>query len=259
MGELRPDNKPSDDNGEARGIPGLPPEWGPIVIPDDASELEAEAELVRRELRREARRRRAAQALADREPLPTGVPFMILSIAVLTTLVSLFVMTWGVTSWGRPARQTPQLSQTSMDASEGAAVPTVTRALADVALHDPVGAPVRLGDLFPAVIVLTDGCACEQLVLSIAAKAPPDVTVVAVGHIPPHVNDAPANVRTLGDSLSVIRTDYLPHVSAPPAMATAITVSRDGEIVAVIPAVETADDITFASLGELHAAGRRRA
>src|SRR5262245_13169663 len=56
MSDLRPNNGgavPPDDGGARGGLPDLPPEWGPIVIPDDAAELDAEATEIRRELRRE--------------------------------------------------------------------------------------------------------------------------------------------------------------------------------------------------------------
>ena len=61
MGDLRPNNggeTPPDDGGNPHSgdLPGFPPEWGTIVIPDDASELDTEAEALRRELRRHQRR-----------------------------------------------------------------------------------------------------------------------------------------------------------------------------------------------------------
>ena len=39
----------------SNGLPDLPPEWGKIYIPDDAAELDAEAELVRKDLKKEVR------------------------------------------------------------------------------------------------------------------------------------------------------------------------------------------------------------
>src|SRR5262245_52739962 len=54
MGTLRGDNggeRPQDGH----GLPGLPPEWGTVIIPDDASELDTEGATVRRRFRREAR------------------------------------------------------------------------------------------------------------------------------------------------------------------------------------------------------------
>ena len=40
------------DGGSADGLPGLPEEWGVIVVPDDLSELSAEVTAVQAELRR---------------------------------------------------------------------------------------------------------------------------------------------------------------------------------------------------------------
>lgn len=37
---------------EGHGLPDLPPEWGRVVVPDDASALAEEAAQLRRELRR---------------------------------------------------------------------------------------------------------------------------------------------------------------------------------------------------------------
>jgi hypothetical protein len=85
------------------GLPDLPPEWGTIVIPDDAAELAREATRVRRELRRQRRgstwRRRlhlspAAPRGSDRDGPPLGVPLLVISIAILATLTSLFAIAW---------------------------------------------------------------------------------------------------------------------------------------------------------------------
>ena len=55
MGTLSGGNggeQPPNGGGSSDGVPELPPEWGFIVIPDDAAELEGEAGEVRRQLRR---------------------------------------------------------------------------------------------------------------------------------------------------------------------------------------------------------------
>jgi hypothetical protein len=103
MGELRPDNGGSPPEDGRGGVPDLPPEWGSVVIPDDASELDTEAHALRRELRRHARRARLRIALhlpPSRRPdalarPQTGVSIVIILVAVLTTLVSLFIVTLG--------------------------------------------------------------------------------------------------------------------------------------------------------------------
>ena len=54
MGTLRGDNGGGQPpNGG--GLPDLPPEWGVVIIPDDAAELDVEAAQVHRELRWYAR------------------------------------------------------------------------------------------------------------------------------------------------------------------------------------------------------------
>jgi hypothetical protein len=98
-------------------LPELPPEWGTIVIPDDASELAREATRVRRELRWQARerywRRRLHLPRRNRRPgeedLPAlGVPLLVILIATIATLTSLFVISWPT----RPQR--PNLEPTAV-------------------------------------------------------------------------------------------------------------------------------------------------
>jgi hypothetical protein len=101
------------------GLPDLPPEWGIVVIPDDPSELAQESARVRRELRRDARQRRwrrrlhlpppKAKPATDDEDAPTlGVPLLVISIAVIATLVSLFAVAWPNT------QQRPHLQPTAV-------------------------------------------------------------------------------------------------------------------------------------------------
>jgi hypothetical protein len=84
-------------------LPELPPEWGAIVIPDDASELAREASRVRRELRWQARQLRWRRRLhlpqanpgPGAEDVPAlGVPLLVILIATIATLTSLFVISW---------------------------------------------------------------------------------------------------------------------------------------------------------------------
>jgi hypothetical protein len=134
MGDLRPDNGGSGppENGGAHeaggqgtggsgGLPDLPPEWGTVIIPDDAAALDAEADAVRRELRRAERRSRVRRLLRlhtvsrrARQPSP-AIPFVIIALALLTTMVSLFVVTWG-----RHPGPLPPLAPTGEASSSGA-------------------------------------------------------------------------------------------------------------------------------------------
>src|SRR3954468_13841281 len=92
---------PSHD--DRYGLPDLPPDWGPIVIPDNAAELAPDASALRRERRRIARRRRLRRLVGrpDRAATPgsgqpsVGVPLVIMAVAILTTMISLFVVIWG--------------------------------------------------------------------------------------------------------------------------------------------------------------------
>jgi hypothetical protein len=91
--EQPPGGGPSD------GLSGMPPEWGPVVVPDDASALDAEAAAVRKEFRRESRRYRWRRRLRlsaprNRDTPSLGVPLAIMAIAVVATLISLFAVAW---------------------------------------------------------------------------------------------------------------------------------------------------------------------
>ena len=89
------------------GLPDLPPEWGEVLIPDDASELDEEAASVRRELRKETRRTRRRlwgdrwrrrlhlpQRIDDPEEPSLFLPMLVLGIALLITLLSLLMIAW---------------------------------------------------------------------------------------------------------------------------------------------------------------------
>ncbi|MBM0237990.1 hypothetical protein JNW88_14040, partial [Micromonospora sp. ATA32] len=88
----------AEGHGPTDGLPDLPPEWGPVVVPDDASALAGDAALLRRELRRQAARRRWQRRLRLL-PRPGGwsplaLPLLILLVAVLTTAAGLLAVTW---------------------------------------------------------------------------------------------------------------------------------------------------------------------
>lgn len=87
------------------GLPDLPPEWGKVQIPDDAAELDADAENIRRELRKEAKgnRRKARRTrwrrrlhlpsrLDDPQQPSMLLPLLILGIALIITLISLIIV-----------------------------------------------------------------------------------------------------------------------------------------------------------------------
>ncbi len=166
-------NWPPDGGGPPDDLPEIPPEWGTIVIPDDAAELDPEATKIRRELRHEARvdRWRRRLHLPQRGPAGTpqdettvGVPVLVIVIAVLATLLSLFVVAWPANQHTTPA-PTPATGTTSASGTahaEGAVLPDVTFTSAG-------GGQVRLHDTLPAVVLLVEGCACDELIAQTAA------------------------------------------------------------------------------------------
>ena len=88
----------AEGHGPPDGLPDLPPEWGRVVVPDDASALAEEARQLRRELRRSGRqatwhRRLGRTRRPDGRP-SLGLPVLILLVAVLTTLAGLAAVTW---------------------------------------------------------------------------------------------------------------------------------------------------------------------
>jgi hypothetical protein len=208
MGDLRPDNgSPPDDGGgaQSRGLPDLPPEWGTIVIPDDAAELSAEADALRRELRGTARRARIRKilGLSKDQSSSLGIPVVIMTVAILTTLVSLLVVTWGNQPNGNyPINGT---EHTTAPAAATGPAPDMHTPLADLTFPTATGVKIRLASLMPMIVLLVDGCACEPLISGVAGAVPPGVKVVPVStSATPQAND-PANVVRLADREGTLR------------------------------------------------------
>jgi hypothetical protein len=224
-------------------VPGLPPEWGPIVIPDDPAELAAEAEAVRRELGLAyetdpefpvpptpdlaGHRFRRAGRPSGLAALRPAVVLML--VALLTTLVSLFAVSWQ-NPQSQPTAQRPAVGNSPVDGF-----------LPALELIDEKGHTVALRGLLPAVIIVVDDCTCTDQVTSVAAIAPAPVTVAAVtsGRTAPQPAAAPA-VRALADPASELR-DLLPY-SPPPGRAAALLVARSGRIVRALPSLDDAAD-----------------
>ncbi|MGK5743193.1 hypothetical protein [Micromonospora sp. URMC 103] len=205
----------AEGHGPSDGLPDLPPEWGRVVVPDDASALAREAAEVRRELRRA---RRAAGRWR-----PPGLPLLILVVAVLTTLAGLAAVTWP-----RSTRSTDRSTPAPY-----ASPPTLTgRSLPALDLVDAGQDPVPLRGLLPAMIVLVDACACAERVTEAAAAAPPGVTVVTVTG-DRRAPTAGPGVRTLADPAGGLRS-FL-HVPPRPGTASALLVDRAGVVVRVLP------------------------
>src|ERR1700761_5941197 len=92
----------SSEGGSPDDLPDLPEEWGVIVIPDDLSELSDEVAAVQAELRQTNPRTRWQRFAARpgmrrvRRLVAAGVraPVLIISMAVLVTVASLFASAW---------------------------------------------------------------------------------------------------------------------------------------------------------------------
>jgi hypothetical protein len=233
------DGWPPEGGGQSDGLPGLPPEWGSVVIPDDPAELAEEAAEVRRELRRQARRRawRRRLGLPPRAPgeeaQPSlGLPLLIMSIAVIATLTSLFAVAWpGRNNHAGIGPQTPR--DASVTAPTAETVP-------DLALADATGALVRLTAVTPAAVLLVDGCAaCDDLVTATATAAPDPVTVLVVGRTVPTLAPSLDRVRRLEDPQARLRAGL--RLGPPRELAAVVLIGRDGEIVRKLDAVEKVD------------------
>ncbi|HEU4422159.1 MAG TPA: hypothetical protein VFR67_06415 [Pilimelia sp.] len=217
------DNRPPD------GVPGLPPEWGLIVVPDDPAELSKEAADVRRELRREARqqgqRRRLWWPLSRRSASSSiEAAMVIVGIAILATLTSLFVIAWP---------QTPRLTPPPSGAAR-TAPPPGARTVPALDLLDSSGTAVPVRGLLPAVILVIEDCTCASLIAATAAAAPPEVNVVVVGaSAPPLPEPTPPRVRALADPAGGLRS-----LAPGPLRGTAavLLVNRDADIVRTVPA-----------------------
>jgi hypothetical protein len=214
------DGRPPDNGGQPEGLSGLPAEWGTIVIPDDPAALAGEADEIRRELRRAARRARwrtrfglATGPNGEHQP-SLGLPLLIMSIAVLATLTSLFVVAWP----GAPRRADP-----------GATTPGQSRPLPDLTLRDDAGAPVRIRTVVPAVILLVEGCSCAEFISATEQVARPDIAVLAIDRVAPSPPPGPPSTAyRLADPDRQLRLSL--HLGQPTGAAAVVLVNRDGTV-----------------------------
>jgi hypothetical protein len=221
-----PDGDRSQDPSHDPELPALPPEWGAIAIPDDLSELADEAEQVRQELareRREGRTPRHSASSGGGEP-SIGVPLLIMSVAVIITLVSLFAMTWSGSNTLTP---------------DGASTQRPTQ-LPALTLADGSGEWVSLADRVPMAIMLVEECECSALIASTVAAAPSGVTVVAIDQSPPPMPAGLAETDPrpllLEDPTGRVRAQ-LDLGPAPLEAATVVLVNQDGQITSIQEAV----------------------
>jgi hypothetical protein len=164
-----------NDGNSPDDLPDLPEEWGVIVIPDDLSELSDEVEAVRAELRQSDRtdrwhrlfNRPGLRQLRRLTLALMRAPVLIISMAVLVTVASLFA-----SAWPGPPRQ-PVVQRTNDD--RFGSLPAL-----DLVGDD--GHIVPLRSKLPAVILVTDGCDCAGLISATAAAAKdrPQVAIVVI-------------------------------------------------------------------------------
>jgi hypothetical protein len=223
------------DSGPPDDLPELPPGWGPIRIPDDASELADEAAQIRRELAERPRlarppvptvaRRRVVPGLTT-EPASLKLPLLIMSAALLAAIVSLFAVAWP----GDRRQPDTDRTATTTSASTARTVPAID-------LLDETNSPVALRALLPAAILMTDACACADEAAALAAAAPETVTVIMLSRQvpdPPAPTPAlPEAVRRLRDPAGTVH-DFL-GLETGSGPGPVVLVGRTGEIVRVVP------------------------
>jgi hypothetical protein len=223
------------DGGTPDGLPELPEEWGVIVIPDDLSELADEVRAVRAELAISAPRTRWERFTARpgvrraRRILHAGVraPVLIISMAVLVTVASLFASTWP-----GPSRSPATQRTANNTPDRGSQLPALELLGTD-------GKAVALRGQLPAVILLTDGCDCKELVRATIAEVRHEITVVTVSSVRPSTGTTPPTGATpqpqgktvleLRDPLNELRQFI--RLAEPDGTAAALLVNRGGEII----------------------------
>jgi hypothetical protein len=224
------------DGGSPDDVPGLPEEWGVIVIPDDLSELADEVEAIRAELRQTGAHTRWQRFTARpgvrrlRRIAAAGAraPVLIISMAVLVTVASLFASAWP----GPPRTPATQRTANSTD-DRGDTLPALELIGSD-------GLPAPLLGQLPAVVLIVDGCGCQLLIAGTTEAVRPGVAVVIVDSgasasptLTPATGAAPQaqgkTVRVLRDPTGGLRSSQ--HLGAPDGTGAALLVDRTGKIV----------------------------
>ncbi|MFI1996524.1 hypothetical protein [Actinoplanes sp. NPDC020271] len=238
------------DGGSPGELPDLPEEWGVIVIPDDLSELSDEVEAIRAELHlsppasglQRFLRRPGMRWLRKAGTLMLRAPVLIISMAVLVTVASLFA-----SAWPGPARE-PATQRTS------GSTPAPVKTLPALELIDAEGQVVPVNGQLPVVILLIDGCDCEALIAETVAAVKSKIAVLAVSRSTPSVPASHSqvttarpprsdgkNVRYLRDPTGSLREQL--GLTTQDGTAAAILVTSTGDILRKIPHVVSVDTL----------------
>jgi hypothetical protein len=244
----------SSDGGSPDDLPDLPEEWGVIVIPDDLSELSDEVEAIRAELReseratrwQRLRNRPAMRRLRRVAAVTLRAPVLIISMAVLVTVASLFASAWP----GPPRQPATQRTASTTDDSGGK--------LPALELLGTDGHTVSLGAKLPAVILLTDDCDCAKLVADTTAAVRPEIAVIVIEAAPkptsaigatssavtPPTGATPQaegkTVRVLHPASGNVRSEL--KVGPPDETAAAFLVNQTGEVILKLTRTVSLDD-----------------
>ncbi|RZU50595.1 hypothetical protein EV385_2370 [Krasilnikovia cinnamomea] len=250
------------DGASPDGLPDLPEEWGLIVIPDDLSELADEVAAIQAELHvlppqtpwQRFTSRPVVRGLRRVAAAGRHAPVLIISMAVLVTVASLFASAW-------PGPGRAPATQRTAGAGTHTSPQTATGegdALPALELIGTDGNTVPLRARLPAVLLLTDGCDCARLVADTAA-ARPDLPVLTVttgtqpgAALPPAAAPAapPAgaaprangpSVRELRDPTGELRSSLA--LAAPDGRAAAVLVDDAGKIVRKLEGTSSVDDL----------------
>jgi hypothetical protein len=168
-------------------------------------------------------------------------PVLIISMAVLVTVASLFA-----SAWPGPPR-TPAIQRTADNSDDG------VDSLPAMELIDSAGGRVPLRRQLPAVVLITDGCDCARLVADTIVAVRPEVAVITVGSGPatPRANLTPPTGATpqaqgktvldLRDPTGGLRASL--RLGEPDGTAAALLVDRDGDIVREFPRTASVEDL----------------
>ncbi|MGH3738212.1 MAG: hypothetical protein ACRDT6_21775, partial [Micromonosporaceae bacterium] len=237
MGARSADDDGRKPDGMTSADDPVPAPWGAVVIPDDLSELDAEAAQVRHELRGERRRRRWRRLFGATDPAGgPGVvgPLVIVALAMTLALVSLFGGFWPYQAEDRATGDGP--------------APGARQPLPDLVLSDAAGTTVRLRELSPVVVLAVGRCECTGLIARTAELGREQglaVAVIGQPHAPPLPPGSTAAVRALADPYGTFAHTVAPRRASRTGTALVVLVDKDGTMTQLMHDVQSVEE--FAS------------